>query len=142
MHALFDKIHGVWANRIGVTIPQLTLMLALRDNDSKGTGLPVKEVARILGVDPAFATTQSKILEAKEFIDRKPSTEDGRVVYLCLSNKSLKSLTALSQHQRKINDYIFSEITEQGIQALLMKVIAIKNRMEKASALASIDLAD
>jgi DNA-binding MarR family transcriptional regulator len=142
IHSLFEAIHGTWANRIGVTIPQLTMVLALRDYDPQGKGLRVKEVARILSVDPTFATTQSKILEAKGFINRNSSSEDGRVVRLSLSDKSLKELIALSRRQRKINDYIFSEFTEHGIQALALKVFALKNRMEKASAIASMDLDD
>jgi hypothetical protein len=59
-----------------------------------------------------------------------------------LTDKSLKQLAALSIRQNKINDYIFAELTEQGIQALVTKVLALKIRMEKASAIASIDLDD
>ena len=69
-------------------------------------------------------------------------SEDGRVVRLSLTDKSLKQLAALSIRQNKINDYIFAELTEQGIQALVTKVLALKIRMEKASAIASIDLDD
>jgi hypothetical protein len=65
IHSLLEVIHGTWANRIGVTTPQLTMVFALRDFDHQGKGLPVKEVARILNVDPTFVTTQSKLLEAK-----------------------------------------------------------------------------
>jgi len=115
------------------------MVFALRDFDDHGTGLPVKEVARILNVDPTFVTTQSKILEAKGFVSRNASSEDARVVRLSLSDKSLKQLADLSVRQKKINDYIFSDFTEQGTQALVTKVLALKNRMEKASAIASLD---
>jgi hypothetical protein len=63
-------------------------------------------------------------------------------VRLSLSDKSLKQLADLSVRQKKINDYILSEFTEQGIEALVTKVFALKNRMEKASAIASIGLDD
>ena len=59
-----------------------------------------------------------------------------------MSDKSLKQLADLSVRQKKINDYILSEFTEQGIEALVTKVFALKNRMEKASAIASIGLDD
>lgn len=139
IHSLLEAIHDTWANRFGVTTPQLIMVFALRDFDDHGTGLPVKEVARILNVDPTFVTTQSKILEAKGFVSRNASSEDARVVRLSLSDKSLKQLADLSVRQKKINDYIFSDFTEQGMQALVTKVFALKNRMEKASAIASLD---
>jgi DNA-binding MarR family transcriptional regulator len=142
IQSLLDEIHGTWAIRIGVTNPQLTMIFALRDFDSQGNGLPVKEVARILSVDPTFVTTQSKVLEAKGFFRRTSSSEDGRVVRLSLSDKALKQLANLSARQKKLTDYIFAELTEQGIQALVSKVLALNIRMEKASAIASIDLDD
>jgi DNA-binding MarR family transcriptional regulator len=142
IQSLLEEIHGTWAVRIGVTSPQLMMIFALRDFDAQGNGLPVKEVARILSVDPTFITTQSKVLEAKGFFRRTSSSEDGRVVRLSLSDKALKQLANLSARQKKLTDYIFAELTEQGIQALVSKVLALKIRMEKASAIASIDLDD
>ena len=142
LQSVLDEINGTWAIRIGVTSPQLIMMFALRDFDAQGDGLPVKEVARILSVDPAFVTTQSKILGAKGLVSRTSSSEDGRVVRLSLSDKALKQLVNLSPHQNKLTDYIFAELTEQGIQSLVSKVFALKIRMEKASAIASIDLDD
>jgi MarR family transcriptional regulator, organic hydroperoxide resistance regulator len=142
INSLFEAIHDAWANRFGVTTPQLVMVFALRDFDNHGKGLPVKEVARILSVDPTFVTTQSKLLEAKGLVSRKASSEDARVVRLSLTNTSLKQLADLSARQKKINDYIFSDFTEQGMQALVTKVFALKNRMEKASAIASMGLDD
>jgi MarR family transcriptional regulator, organic hydroperoxide resistance regulator len=109
-----------------VTTPQLIMVFALRDFDHQGKALPVKEVARILNVDPTFVTTQSKLLEAKGFVSRNSSSEDGRIVRLPLTDKSLTQLADLSVRQKKINDYIFSEFTEQGIHALVTKVFALK----------------
>jgi hypothetical protein len=54
----------------------------------------------------------------------------------------LKQLSDLSVRQKRFYDYIFSEFTEQGMQALLTKVFALKNRMEKASAISSTGLDD
>lgn len=139
IHSLLEVIHDTWANRFGVTTPQLVMIFALRDFDDHGTGLPVKEVARILDVDPTFVTTQSKILEAKSFVSRNASSEDARVVRLSLTDKSQKQLAELSIRQKKLNGYVFSEFTDQGIEALLTKLFALKNRMEKASAIASLD---
>jgi DNA-binding MarR family transcriptional regulator len=125
-----------------VTTPQLLIVFALRDFDDQGKGLPVKEVARILNVDPTFVTTQSKLLEAKGFVSRNVSNEDARVVRLSLTDTSLDQLADLSIRQKKINDYIFSDFTEQGIHVLVTKVLALRNRIEKASAIASIGLDD
>jgi DNA-binding MarR family transcriptional regulator len=118
------------------------MIFALRDFDNHGTGLRVKEVATILNVDPTFVTTQSKLLEANGFVSRNASSEDGRVVRLSLTDKSLKQLADLSIRQKKINDYILSEFTDPGLQAFVTKVLAVKNKMEKASAIALIGLDD
>ena len=142
INSLLGVIYDTWANRFGVTTPQLVIVFALRDFDHQGKGLPVKEVAKILKVDPTFVTTQSKLLEAKGLVSRNTYSEDARVVRLLLTDKSLKQLAALSIRQKKINDYIFSEFSEQGMQAFVTKVFALKNRMEKASAIASISLDD
>lgn len=140
IHSFLEAIHDTWAKRFDVTTPQLIIVLALRDFDRQGKGLPVKEVARILNVDSSFVTTQSKLLEARGFVSRNASSEDARVVHLCLTVGSLKHLADLSVQEKKINDYIFSEFTEQGIHELVTKLFALKNRMEKASAIASIAL--
>lgn len=142
IYSLYAAIHERWAKRIGVTSPQLIMIFALRDFDNSDTGLPVKEVARIVGVDSAFVTTQSKLLEAKGYLSRNASSEDARVVRLSLTDRALKQLATLSVRQKEITDYIFSEFSQPGIQALIMKVAALKNRMEKASAIASIELDD
>lgn len=125
-----------------MTTPQLLIVFALRDFDDQGKGLPVKEVARILNVDPTFVTTQSKLLEAKGFVSRNVSNEDAGVVRLSLTDTSLDQLADLSIRQKKINDYIFSDFTEQGIHVLVTKVLALRNRIEKASAIASIGFDD
>jgi DNA-binding MarR family transcriptional regulator len=118
------------------------MVFALRDFDDQGAGLRVKEVATLLSVDATFVTTQSKLLEANGFINRNASSEDGRVVRLSLTDKALKQLADLSTRQKKINDYIFSEFTDPGLQAFVTKVLAVKNKMEKASAIALIGLDD
>jgi DNA-binding MarR family transcriptional regulator len=142
INSLLEAIYSTWANRFGVTTPQLLMVFALRDFDHQCKGLPVKEVAKILNVDPTFVTTQSKLLEANGFVSRNASSDDARVVRLSLTDKSLRQLAALSIRQKKINDYIFSGFTEQGMQALVTKVFALKDRMEKASAIVSIGLDD
>jgi len=142
IHTLLDAIHGTWADRLHVTTSQLLMVFALRDFDDQGAGLRVKEVATLLSVDATFVTTQSKLLEANGFINRNASSEDGRVVRLSLTDKALKQLADLSTRQKKINDYIFSEFTDPGLQAFVTKVLAVKNKMEKASAIALIGLDD
>ena len=142
INSLLEAIYSTWANRFGVTTPQLLMVFALRDFDHQCKGLPVKEVAKILNVDPTFVTTQSKLLEANGFVSRNASSDDARVVRLSLTDKSLRQLAALSIRQKKINDYIFSGFTEQGMQVLVTKVFALKDRMEKASAIVSIGLDD
>ena len=122
IHTLLDAIHGTWADRLGVTTPQLLIVFALRDFDNQGTGLRVKEVATLLSVDATFVTTQSKLLEANGLVNRSASSEDGRAVRLSLTDKSLKQLADLSTRQKNQRLYLlgihrsgFANVCHEGV---------------------------
>ena len=132
-------IYDNWAVRIGVTSPQLTMLLALRDFDPTNSGLPVREVAKRLHVDSSFVTTQSKVLERSGLIRRVASNYDARVVLLSLTPKAASELAKISAKQNQIYEYVFSDLGEQGKETLTVKISALEQKFEKASVLASID---
>ena len=140
IHSHLEEIHVAWAKLFGVTTPQLMILFALADFDDRRTGLPVKQVAKILYVDSTFITTQSKLLEGRGFVSRVASDEDARVVRLSLTEKSLRQLADLSMRQKTINGYVFSQFSDHDMRELAASMFALKTGMEKASAIASLDL--
>ena len=86
-----EELRHFWAKTLGISGPQWMIIVALSDLD-RGDGVPVNAVSKMLHVDPSFVTTQSKLLEKKGFVRRKPSNEDARIVKMSLTDKTCKHL--------------------------------------------------
>jgi MarR family transcriptional regulator, organic hydroperoxide resistance regulator len=127
-----EELRQFWARAIGISGPQWMILMALAELD-RGEGVPVNSVSKMLHVDSSFVTTQSKLLEKKGFVRRKPSTADARVVLMSLSDKSYKQLAALAAQQEKLNEFIFEEFDNRELAAFTEKLTALKSRFEKAS---------
>src|SRR5262245_42335958 len=94
-----EELRHFWAKTLGVSGPQWMILMALSDLD-QGQGVPVNVVSKMLHVDSSFVTTQSKLLEKKGFIRRKPSLEDARIVQMSLTDKTYKHLASLTSRQQ------------------------------------------
>jgi DNA-binding MarR family transcriptional regulator len=127
-----QEIRYFWAKALGVSGPQWMILMALADLD-QGEGVPVKVVSKMLHVDPSFVTTQSKMLEKKGFMRRKPSADDARVVQMSLTDKTYKLIAGLASEQEALNNFIFAEFSDRELSELTGKLAALKNRLEKAS---------
>jgi DNA-binding MarR family transcriptional regulator len=127
-----QEIRYFWAKALGVSGPQWMILMALADLD-QGEGVPVKVVSKMLHVDPSFVTTQSKMLEKKGFMRRKPSADDARVVQMSLTDKTYKFIAGLASEQEALNNFIFAEFSDRELSELTGKLAALKNRLEKAS---------
>src|SRR6201991_2626580 len=69
-----EQLSHFWAKTLGISGSQWRMILALADLD-QGEGAAVNAVSKMLHVDPSFVTTQSKLLEKKGFMRRKPAPE-------------------------------------------------------------------
>jgi DNA-binding MarR family transcriptional regulator len=126
-----EELRQFWAKAIGISGPQWMILMAISDLD-KDEGIPVNAVSKMLHVDPSFVTTQSKLLEKKGFLRRKPSPTDARVVRMSLTDKTYKHLASLAAQHEAINDFIFEEFGENELAEFTDKLTALKNRFEKA----------
>lgn len=97
------------ASALGITGPQLMILMALMDLDGNKGG-PVNRIAKLMNVDPSFVTTQSKLLEKKGFLHRKPCD---RMLGLYISRCRAKPIRVLrtSQHNRKKSISLFLVIS-------------------------------
>ena len=127
-----EEIRHFWAKALGISGPQWMIIVALADLD-KGEGVPVNNVSKMLHVDPSFVTTQSKLLEKKGFVRRKPSKDDARIVKMSLTDKTSKHLANLASRQETLNDFIFAEFSARELDEVTNKLTSLKKRLEKAS---------
>jgi DNA-binding MarR family transcriptional regulator len=126
-----EELRHFWAKTLGVSGPQWMMIVAMADMDLGG-GVPVNAVSKMLHVDPSFVTTQSKLLEKKGYIRRKPSSEDARIVNMSLTDKTYKHLSSLASQQERLNEFIFAEFGASELDELTAKLGALKRRLEKA----------
>jgi DNA-binding MarR family transcriptional regulator len=126
-----EELCHFWATSLGITGPQWMILMALADLD-KADGVPVNVVSKTLHVDPSFITTQSKLLEKKGLLRRKPSESDARVVQMSLTDKTCKHLAKIAARQEALNDFIFADFKGCELIEFNHKLAALKNRFEKA----------
>src|SRR6267143_4893468 len=126
-----QDLRNFWAKALGVSGPQWMILMALADLD-QGEGVSVKAVSKMLHVDPSFVTTQSKMLEKKGFMRRKPSADDARIVQMSLTDKTYKLIAGLASEQEALNEFIFAEFGDRELTELTGKLALLKDRLEQA----------
>ncbi|NUR10630.1 MAG: MarR family transcriptional regulator, partial [Bradyrhizobium sp.] len=114
------------------------ILMAISDLD-KDDGIPVNVVSKLLHVDPSFVTTQSKLLEKKGLLRRRPSPTDARVVRLSLAEKTQKHIASLNEQYRTIREFVFQEFDENELTEFTTKLATLKNRLEKACVRLTLD---
>lgn len=132
IHLHIQEIRAVLAKSMGISSPQWAILMALMDLD-RGGGLPVKTVSKVLNVDPSFVTTQSKLLERKGYLDRRASMEDGRVVRLSVTEKTLRLLDELSPKRERLKEIILAEFTELELEEFTSKLAAMRDLLARAN---------
>src|SRR5580704_15810881 len=134
-----EELRYFWAQTLGVSGPQWMILMALADLD-QGDGVPVNVVSKKLHVDSSFVTTQSKLLEKKGFVRRRPSTEDARIVQMSLTDKTYKHLANLAAQQEALNEFIFAEFDDRALDELTDKLASLQIKLEKACAKVTLDI--
>jgi DNA-binding MarR family transcriptional regulator len=138
INSYLEELRQVWARTLGISGPQWMILMAISDLD-KDEGVPVNVVSKMLHVDPSFVTTQSKMLEKKGLLRRKPSPTDARVVRMSLTDKTQKQLASLAEQYKAIREFVFEEFDEDELAEFTGKLATLKNRLEKACVRITLD---
>ena len=133
-----EELRQFWAKTLGISGPQWLILMAISDLD-KDDGIPVNAVSKLLNVDPSFITTQSKLLEKKGLLRRRPSPTDARVVRLSLTEKTQKHLASLNEQYKTIKEFVFQEFDEHELTEFTTKLAMLKTRLEKACVRLTLD---
>jgi DNA-binding MarR family transcriptional regulator len=134
-----EELRYFWASKLGISGPQWMILMALADMD-QADGVPVNAVSKKLQVDSSFVTTQSKLLEKKGFVRRKPSSEDARIVQMSLTDKTYKHLAGLAAQQEALNEFIFAEFDARALEEFTDKLVGLQSRLEKACMKVTLDI--
>ncbi|MGY3453216.1 MarR family winged helix-turn-helix transcriptional regulator [Bradyrhizobium sp. USDA 4353] len=134
-----EELRYFWAKRIGISGPQWMILMAISELD-RGEGVAVNAAAKRLHVDPSFVTTQSKLLEKKGFMERKPAPNDARVVLMSLTAKTSEQFAELETQQAQVFAFIFEEFDARELATFTDKLSGLKDRFEKASTRLSVGL--
>ena len=129
----------VRAKAIGITGPQLTILMAVTDLTSEGD-VAVSTVAKLLKVDPSFITINSKALEKAGFLRRKPCIRDGRVVQMSLTDKACKRLANVAAQQKELDQFVFGELGVEELTKLSSRFAALRRRLDGARLKAAMDI--
>src|SRR3954470_4909616 len=124
-----EELRYFWAKGLGISGPQWMILIAVAELD-QGEGIPVNAVSKMLHVDSSFVTTQSKLLEKKGFLRRKPSLDDARVELMSLPDKSYKQIAVFAAQQDKLNEFIFEEFGDRELPAFPEKLKKLTSRLE------------
>jgi DNA-binding MarR family transcriptional regulator len=139
INAQLDALCRFKAKALDISGRQWTILMALTHLDD-GDGVPAKIVSELLHVDPSFVTSQSKLLEKRGFVRRKPSTTDRRVVQMSLTDRTYKHLANAASQQAAMNQIIFSNFDPRDFAEFTSKLTALKLRLEKARLRLALDV--
>lgn len=129
----------VRARALGITGPQLTILMAVTDLASDGH-VAVSTVAKLLKVDSSFITMNSKALEKAGFLRRKPCTRDGRFVHLSLTDKARKRLASVAAQQKELDRFVFGELGVEELTKMSSRFALLRKRLEGARLKATLDI--
>jgi DNA-binding MarR family transcriptional regulator len=134
--ARFNDLAKYWAAKLDITGPQWTMIQAVMELD-RGEGVPVKDVAKRMQIDPSFVTTQSKTLEKKGFLQRTADLTDARCVNMSVSNDAKKILDRVDC--RGVFEFVFAEFPPREVTFLTAALSALAGRLEKARIKATVE---
>ncbi|WP_158091694.1 MarR family winged helix-turn-helix transcriptional regulator [Bradyrhizobium canariense] len=126
---LISEVQAKWASALNLTVPQWNMFVIVAEAHEHG-GLPVKSVAEAMRVNSSFVVNQSRPLEQLGLIRRKNSSTDKRLVYLSVTPKGLKELSALDESRSAIRAAIKKEMGE----AAALHTIELLQQLERCFA--------
>ena len=92
------RYYRFYLKEIGITYPQYLVLITLWESNTS----TASEIGAILKLDLPTITPILQKLEAMEFISRKRSDEDNRVIIVSLTQKGLEIEKIISEIQHKV----------------------------------------
>ncbi len=113
-----DAVRGRFAELVGVTPPQYTILVTVAQIEGALGGATVRAVADRMHVSGAFVTAETGKLAKKGLLAKRPNPGDGRSVLVTLTAKGRKALDAALPHIRAVNDVFFGKLGSEEFERL------------------------
>jgi DNA-binding MarR family transcriptional regulator len=113
-----DAVRERFAELVGVTAPQYTVLVTVAQLEGADHGATVWAVAQHMHVSGAFITAETGKLAKKGLLAKRPNPADGRSVLLSLTPKGRKALDAALPQIRAVNDVFFGKLEADEFERL------------------------
>jgi DNA-binding MarR family transcriptional regulator len=113
-----DVVRGRFAELVGVTPPQYTILVTAAQMEGAPGGATVRAIADHMHVSGAFVTAETGKLARKGLLAKRPNPSDGRSVLVTLTAKGRKSLDAALPHIRAVNDVFFGKLGAEEFERM------------------------
>jgi len=132
--AIHTAIRDGYAALLGLTGPQYTIMLCIRNLNSAGA-VSVKTVAQHLRLSGSFIAAETKSLEKNGLITKDRDEEDRRMVSLSLTPKGEELLDSIAGLRQQVNDVQFGDLSNEEFRMLVPLIERLIPSGERALAL-------
>lgn len=129
--ARLEQIRGGFANLIGLSGPQYTILITVQQLSQLGD-VGVGHVAEHLALTPAFVTKETKNLLKLGVLEKEPDPNDLRRVKLKVTRYGETKLQCLPKVQQQVNDQLFKAVTQDNFAMLHALSADLRNDAEKA----------
>lgn len=118
--------------KFGLTAPQMHILYAVAHKR-----LTVKDIASKMGITSSAATQIIEGLVNLNYVERKPDSQDHRVVHVQFSREGKKKFENFKQSHQERMGQIFAALTDQELDALISIPRKILRRTKKFETLLS-----
>lgn len=134
---LLQNIRNGFAEYIGLSGVQYTILVCIAHLDEGQKGVSVKSIANHLALSGAFITIETGKLDGQGFVRKVKNPRDGRGVLVQVTKDGNRLLSKLAPLQQNINDKLFSSLGREDFNYLNKLVDKMVIDAQDASALLS-----
>lgn len=115
--ARLREIRDGLAALCGLSGSAYTVLIAIARLELEGS-VNITALAHHLNVSQPFVTTEVAKLVDQGLVDKRRSSEDGRVMVLRMTRSGAERLASLAPEQREINDRLFASVDAETFEVL------------------------
>ena len=134
---LLETIRNGFAEYIGLSGIQYTILVCIAHLDEQHKGVSIKSIANHLALSGAFITIETGKLDGQGLVRKVKNPEDGRGVLVQVTKDGNRLLSKLAPIQQNTNDKLFSSLNKDDFMYLNKLVDSMVIDAQDASALLS-----
>lgn len=126
MHRNIQKVSSEILKPYGITKMQWTIIGAVLDAGKDG--IRMSDLAKVIGVTIPYLTNTLQILESKEYLVSKSSSEDKRSRIVYSNSSKAKQYEAIEQSLREgLREIIYSRVDYDEFQTYMHVLLKLKD---------------